>query len=124
MDRHFNTIKDRFVRASLKFENDCVCTKKRKKGEKYTEYEKAISPHIDNLREQILNSPTGYISVRLSDIKKLMGPEFEKRLDRSSYQILKHILFERGIVTSIIKDEYGNVFLIMRFATTGDTMYV
>lgn len=94
----------------------------RTKGEKYGKYAQAIAKDVQWIKDQIRESPDGKIRLKVRDIARVMGPEFEKRSDTAIYWALKFVLFHEGIVvdtgTAIDKDK----LLVMRYATPGDKL--
>lgn len=76
-------------------------------------YEKALKPHIEWIKEQIVNANEriendrkekdviekgeAEIGIKLIDLKTAMGPEFINKHNKSVYQMVKDILLENGI---------------------------
>lgn len=92
------------------------------KGEKYGKYAQAIARNVSWLKEQIAISPDDKIRLKVRDIAKVMGPEFEKKSDTAIYWGLKFVLFHEGIVvdTGTAKDK--SKLLVMRMATPDDKL--
>lgn len=92
------------------------------KGEKYGKYAQAIAPNVRWLLERIRESPDGKIRVKVKDIAKVMGADFEKKSDTAIYWGLKFVLFHEGIVvdTGTAKDK--SKLLVMRQATPDDKL--
>lgn len=92
------------------------------KGEKYGKYAQAIAPHVRWLLDRIKDSPDKKIRIKVRDIAKVMGPEFDKKSDTAIYWGLKFVLYHEGIVvdTGTAKDK--SKLLVMREATEKDVL--
>jgi hypothetical protein len=92
------------------------------KGEKYGKYAQAIAPNVRWLLDRIRESPDGKIRVKVKDIAKVMGTDFEKKSDTAIYWGLKFVLFHEGIVvdTGTAKDK--GKLLVMRQAAPDDKL--
>ncbi len=92
------------------------------KGEKYGKYAQAIAKDVNWLKDQIDQSSDGKIRVRIRDIAKQMGPDFDKKSDTAIYWGLKFVLFHEGIVvdTGTAKDK--SKLLVMRRGTENDKL--
>lgn len=92
------------------------------KGEKYGKYAQAIASHVKWLLDQIKESADHKIRVKAIDIKKVMGPTFEKLSDTAVYWGLKFVLFHEGIVVESGKAKDKSMLLIMREGTEKDVL--
>lgn len=92
------------------------------KGEKYAKYAEAISPLLGWIRENIEKSLDGKIRVRIKDISKEMGPEFEKKSDTAIYWGLKYVLFQDGLVVETGSSIAREKLLIIRKGTPEDKL--
>ena len=92
------------------------------KGEKYGKYAQAIAKDVTWLKDQVDTSPDKKIRVKVRDIAKAMGPEFDKKSDTAIYWGLKFVLFHEGMVidTGTAKDK--SKLLVMRMATPEDKL--
>lgn len=96
--------------------------KGRTKGEKYGKYAQAIAPHVKWLLDQIKESPDNKIRTKTVDIKRVMGPAFEKLSDTAIYWGLKFVLFHEGIVVESGKAKDQSMLLVMREGTEKDVL--
>lgn len=95
----------------------------RTKGEKYARYAQAVAHLIPWLTEQIEKSPDGKIRIRIKDIAKEMGSEFEKKGNTAMYWGLKFVLFHNGIVVNMGgSDKQENKLLLLRKGTDADKL--
>ncbi len=92
------------------------------KGRKYGKYAQAIGPEILWLKDTIAKSNDGKIRLRIRDVAKSMGPEFEKKQDKAIYWGIRFVLFHEGIVVGQGKSEDNEELLIMRMATSEDVL--
>lgn len=92
------------------------------KGEKYGKYAQAIAKDVAWLKDQVDTSPDKKIRLKVRDIAKEMGPEFDKKSDTAIYWGLKFVLFHEGMVvdTGTAKDK--SKLLVMRMATAEDKL--
>jgi len=92
--------------------NDLV--KNRYEKKRFGKYAQAVTKLIPWLYESIDQSNDKKIRIRLRDIVREMGPEFEKKSNSAIYWGIKFVLFNEGIIVdtgSSQKDEY---MLVMR----------
>ncbi len=92
------------------------------KGEKYGKYAQSVAKDVQWLKDRIQESPDGKIRVKIRDMAKSMGPEFDKKSDTAIYWGLKFVLFHEGIVvdTGTAKDK--SKLLVMRNGTPDDKL--
>ncbi len=99
-----------------------VISREETKGHKYGKYAQAIGSEIQWLRDSIKRSNDGKIRIKIRDIAKTMGPEFEKKKDKAIYWATRFVLFHEGIVVSSAKGVDNKELLIMRMATSEDML--
>jgi hypothetical protein len=99
-----------------------VITRGETKGHKYGRYAQAIGSEIQWLKDSIKKSDDGKIRIKIRDIAKSMGPEFEKKKDKAIYWGTRFVLFHEGIVVSPAKNTENKELLIMRMATSEDVL--
>ncbi len=92
------------------------------KGRKYGKYAQAIGSEVGWIKESITKSGDGKIRIKIRDIAKSMGPEFEKKQDKAIYWGTRFVLFHEGIVVEPAKDKTNKELLIMRMATSEDVL--
>lgn len=92
------------------------------KGEKYIKYAQAVAPHVAWLKDQIKNSIDGKIRIKIRDIAKVLGPEFEKKSDTAIYWGLKFVLFHEGIVVDTGTALDKSRLIVLREATDKDVL--
>lgn len=83
-------------------------------------YREAVAKSVPSLKEQINKSPDKTIRVLTDDIKIILGPEFEKKLNIQIYWGLKSVLIREGIVVNKGKSVIGSDLFVMRMATPED----
>lgn len=94
--------------------------KKGSRGDKYGKYRAAIANTVPWFKEQINKRET--IRVKLSEIKKEMGREFESKADVSVEWGLKYVLFHEGIWITHGKTVKDENILLMRNSTSKDKL--
>lgn len=99
-----------------------VVTRGETKGYKYGKYAQAIGSEIQWLKDSIQKSDDGRIRVKIRDLAKSMGPEFEKKKDKAIYWGTRFVLFHEGIVVAPAKDTGNKELLVMRMATSEDVL--
>lgn len=92
------------------------------KGHKYGKYAQAIGSEIQWLKDSIKKSEDGKIRIKIRDLAKSMGPEFEKKKDKAIYWGTRFVLFHEGIVITPAKDANNKELLVMRMATSEDML--
>ncbi len=92
------------------------------KGRKYGRYAQAIGGEVQWIKDAIEESSDGKIRLKIRDVAKSMGPEFEKKQNKAIYWGTRFILFHEGIVVTIAKGKDGEELLIMGMATPEDTL--
>lgn len=63
----------------------------------YDSYRKGIIPYIDWFMSEISKSKNGFIIIKISDLRIVMGDNFKTSSDNSIYTMLREILLENGI---------------------------
>lgn len=76
-----------------------------------------IIPYVPWIKEQIETSTSKITEISYMDIRKKLGPKFEKVQSRELYDLVKFVLFHEAIVV----EERENI-LIMRNATVDDRL--
>ena len=99
-----------------------VITRNETKGRKYGKYAQAIGPEIGWIKDTITKSNDGKIRIKIRDIAKSMGPEFEKKKNKAIYWGARFVLFHEGIVVAPGKDKADEELLVMRMATSEDVL--
>ncbi len=94
------------------------------KGRKYGRYAQAIGHEINWLKDAIANSSDGKIRLKIRDVAKSMGPEFESKQDKAIYWGIRFVLFHEGIVVEQGKGRNNDALMIMRIATPDDVLPV
>lgn len=102
----------------------------RTKGEKYGRYAQAIAHQVQWFKDRIEESPCPKegdiksIRMKIRDVAKAMGPEFEQKSDKAIYWGLRFVLFHEGIVVTTGKTNppENAPLLVMRYATDKDTL--
>lgn len=89
---------------------------------KYGKYARAISKLTPWLYEHINQSPDKKIIVKIRDIAKEMGSEFEKKSDSAIYWGVKYVLFHEGIVVDIGTSKKDERMLVMRIRNEEDQL--
>ncbi len=98
------------------------------KGEKYGKYAQAIAPQVEWFKDMINQAPcpkegdVKSIRMKIKDVTRVMGPEFERKSDKAMYWALKFVLFHEGIVVITGKAKDGSPLLVMRFANEKDEL--
>ena len=92
------------------------------KSEKYGKYARAVAGLIPWLEENINKSPDQRVIIKISDMTKELGPEYEKKSDSAIYWALKFVLFHNGIFVDTATHKGGGKLLVMRKATTEDRL--
>ncbi len=119
-------IQERFNGRILELEKlkDLLCQNKIKDMGKtyFDKYAQAVRPKILWLKDAIAKSNDGKIKLRIRDVAKSMGPEFEKKQDKAIYWGIRFVLFHEGIVVGQEKGKDGEELLIMRMATSKDVL--
>jgi hypothetical protein len=99
-----------------------VVTRGETKGHKYGKYAQAIGSEIQWLKDSIKKSDDGKIRIKIRDLAKSMGPEFEKKKDKAIYWGTRFVLFHEGIVVAPAKDVGNKELLVIRMATSDDIL--
>lgn len=92
------------------------------KGRKYGRYAQAIGSELMWIKDAITRSEDGKIRIKIRDIARSMGPEFEKKQDKAIYWGTRFVLFHEGIVVAPGKDKANEDLLVMRMATSEDVL--
>lgn len=92
------------------------------KKKRYGKYAQAISDHIGWIKERITNSQDGIVTIKIRELAKKMGPEFEKKDVTSVYWALKYILFYEGFVVDMGTQEEGEKVLKIRIRKSEDKL--
>jgi hypothetical protein len=92
------------------------------KGRKYGKYAQAIGPEVQWIKDAITKSNDGKIRIKIREIARSMGPEFEKKQDKAIYWGTRFVLFHDGIVVAPGKDKDNEELLVMRMATSEDML--
>lgn len=92
------------------------------KGRKYGRYAQAIGSELQWIKDAIIKSDDGKIRIKIREIAKSMGPEFEKKQDKAIYWGTRFVLFHEGIVVAPGKDKANEELLVMRMATSEDML--
>lgn len=92
------------------------------KGEKYIKYAQAVAPHVAWLKDQIKDSVDGKIRIKIKEIAKVLGPDFEKKSDTAIYWGLKFVLFHEGIVVDSGTALDKSRLIVLREATDTDVL--
>jgi predicted type IV restriction endonuclease/RNA polymerase subunit RPABC4/transcription elongation factor Spt4 len=95
--------------------------KVKKKGERYGKYKTAIVPIIPWIKKQINSNNDGIARVKISDMTKVMGSEFEKKSNTSIYWGLKYTLFEYDVIVDMCTHD-GDKLLVMRTRANDDEL--
>lgn len=95
---------------------------KRTKGQKYGKYVKAIQPYVQWIKDSIEHSKDDTIRMKIKDLAKELGKEFDKLQDTSIYWGLKYALFAEGIVVDQTTHKDNSKILVMRLANEEDTL--
>lgn len=103
-------------------ESSEVITRGETKGHKYAKYAQAIGSEVRWMKDSIEKSNDGKIIIKIRDIAKSMGPEFEKKQNKAIYWATRFVLFHEGIVVAPGKDKDDKDLLIMRMATSEDVL--
>ncbi len=85
--------------------------------EKSEELANAIMPYVQWIKEQIEKNESKILEISYIDIRKKLGPKFERVQSQKLYNLIRFVLFHEGIVV----EERENR-LIMRNATVGDIL--
>lgn len=99
-----------------------IVMRRETKGLKYGKYVQAMASEIQWIKAAIASSSDGKIRIKIRDIAKSMGPEFEKKQNKAIYWGTRFILFLEGIVVGPGKDKANEELLIMRMATSEDVL--
>lgn len=99
-----------------------VIIRKETKGHKYGKYAQAIGSEVQWIKDTIIRSSDGKIRIKIRDIAKSMGPEFEKKKNKAIYWGARFVLFHEGIVVAPGKDKANEELLVMRMATSEDML--
>lgn len=97
-------------------------TDKGQKKERYGKYAQAISAHITWIRERITNSQDGTVTIKVKELARKMGPDFEKKNETTIYWALKYVLFYEGIIVDMGTHDDGEKILKMRTKIAGDEL--
>jgi len=97
-------------------------TDKGPKKERYGKYAQAISGHITWIKERIANSQDGIVTIKVKELARKMGSDFEKKSDTSIYWALKYVLFYEGIIVDMGTHDDGEKILKMRTKVAGDEL--
>lgn len=92
------------------------------KGRKYGRYAQAIGSEVQWIKDAITKSNDGKIRIKIREIAKSMGPEFEKKQGKAIYWGTRFVLFHEGIVVGPGKDKANDELLVMRMATSEDML--
>ena len=95
--------------------------KKRKGYKKYSDAVNRINL-VGWIKEEIEKKPERTIVVKIDDVAKEMGPEFEKAGYQIMYQALKAILFQNGIFLSMATHKDGDKTFLLRDVKKGDQL--
>lgn len=99
-----------------------VIVRNETKGNKYGRYAQAIGSEVQWIKDTIKESNDGKIRIKIRDIAKSMGPEFEKKKNKAIYWGARFVLFHEGIVVAPGKDKANEELLVMRMATSEDVL--
>ena len=92
------------------------------KGHKYGKYAQAIGSEVRWLKDAIRKSEDGKIRIKIREVAKSMGQEFEKKQNKAIYWGTRFVLFHEGIVVAPGKDKADEELLVMRMATHEDEL--
>lgn len=92
------------------------------KGEKYAKYAQAIAKNLRWFKERIDESRDGQIRIKMGEMKKELGPSFEKLTDKAVYWGLRFVLFHEGLVVETGAHKEGDRLLIIRRGTPEDKL--
>ena len=95
--------------------------KKRKGYKKYNDAVNRINL-VGWIKEEIARRPDRIIVVKIDDVAKEMGPEFENAGYPVMYQALKVILFQNGIFLSMATHKDGDKTFVLREVREGDEL--
>ncbi len=95
--------------------------KKRKGYKKYSDAVDRINL-VAWIKGEIEKKPERMIVVKIDDVAKEMGPEFEKAGYQIMYQALKAILFRHGIFLSMATHKDGDKTFLLREVRKGDQL--
>lgn len=101
---------------------DVVRGRRKTKGEKYGKYTEGLKDYIEWIKENITESEDKHIRMKVKDLTQEMGPEFVGKDERSTYNGVRYVLFNEGIVVEFGTHKDGDKLLIMRFATDKDEL--
>jgi len=99
-----------------------VVTRGETKGHKYGKYAQAIGSEVLWMKDAIAKSGDGKIRIKIRDVAKSMGPEFEKKKNKAIYWGTRFVLFHEGIVVGPGKGNDNEELLVMRMATPEDML--
>lgn len=95
--------------------------KKRKGYKKYSDAVNRIGL-IGWIKEEIAKKPERAIVVKIDDVAKQMGPEFQNAGYQIMYQALKAILFQNGIFLNMATHKDGDKTFLLREVKKGDQL--
>ena len=95
--------------------------KKRKGYKKYNDAINRINL-VGWIKEEIIKKSDRTIIVKIDDVAKEMGPEFEEAGYAVMYQALKAILFQNGIFLSMATHKDGDKTFVLRDIREGDRL--
>ena len=87
-------------------------------GIKYGKYSDAISSQLEFLKEGIAKE--GTIRLKIRDVARAMGKDFERKSDTAIYWGLKYALFKEDIVTDLGAHKDGITKLLVLRAKQED----
>jgi len=94
-----------------------VIIREETKGREYGKYAQAIGSEV-----QWIKSNDGKIRIKIRELAKSMGPEFEKKQNKAIYWGTRFVLFHEGIVVGPGKNKNNEELLVMRMATSEDIL--
>jgi len=99
-----------------------VIIREETKGRKYGKYAQAIGSEVQWIKDAIIKSNDGKIRIKIRELAKSMGPEFEKKQNKAIYWGTRFVLFHEGIVVGPGKNKNNEELLVMRMATSEDIL--
>lgn len=88
----------------------------------YTKYCDALQKIVPRIDKDISRSPNKEVIIKVKDLTKKMGKEFEKLHPTSIYWGVKYNMFQEGIIVSTKKTKEGELALVMRHKTEIDLL--
>lgn len=89
-------------------------------GQKYPKYRTAVATMLPWFKEQI--DKHGTIRVKVSDVAREMGREFEAKHPTSITWALKFVMFNEGMIVTTGKTNDDKPILVIRAATPEDKL--